>query len=221
MPIAPSPAFIADGMNLAVKNAKRLYNDAKLLFDSGSFPTSASLAALSIEESGKVAILREIALARNAKELKNGWRAYRSHRDKNLAWLLPDLVSSGARTLDELFSLVDPNSSHTAVLDQFKQAGFYSDCALEKVWTDPTVVINRQLAQTILLSAASLLSRRTHTAKEIELWISHVGPVWKADMQSMKTALLSWQHAMVKEGLTIEGSPTMEAFLFGASSGEG
>ncbi|MGM0985309.1 MAG: AbiV family abortive infection protein, partial [Pseudomonadota bacterium] len=48
-----------------------------------------SLATLSIEESGKVSILRAMSLARDEKELKEEWRRYRSHTNKNVQWILP------------------------------------------------------------------------------------------------------------------------------------
>ena len=55
------PEQIAQGMNAARRNAQRLADDAKLLLSAKRYPTAASLAILSIEESGKVSILRGIA----------------------------------------------------------------------------------------------------------------------------------------------------------------
>jgi len=49
-------------MNAATRNARRLAADARLLLDAGRLPTAAALATLSIEETGKVSILREIAV---------------------------------------------------------------------------------------------------------------------------------------------------------------
>lgn len=206
---------LAAGMNAALENAARLFRDAEELFASESFPSSASLAILSIEESGKVAVLREMSLARSSAERKECWRAYRSHKRKNVAWFMRDLVASGARTLDELYPLVDPASDHPTVLDQFKQAGFYTDCFDERNWSLPTTVITEDFARSALLRAEALLSSRKHTAREVELWVEHVGPVWKSDMHCMKQGVLDWQQAMLREGLTIEGSITMAAFLFG------
>jgi hypothetical protein len=72
----------------------------------------------------------------------------------------------------------------------------------------------------MLLRAKALLSSRKHTPREIELWVEHVGPVWKSDMNSMKQGVLGWQQAMLREGLTTEGSITMAAFLFGPAVSE-
>ena len=52
-----TPAQIAEGMNAAICNARRLEGDAQVLFDLERYPTAASIAVLSIEESRKVSIL--------------------------------------------------------------------------------------------------------------------------------------------------------------------
>ena len=95
-----SPAQIAHGINAARRNARRLADDAKLLLDSGRYPTAAAIAALSVEESGKSSVLRGLALSPNVDVRRNAWRDYRSHRSKNAAWILPELVAKGARDLD-------------------------------------------------------------------------------------------------------------------------
>ena len=217
----PSAQVIAEGMNLAVRNAGRLLTDAKTLLASGSFATAASLAALSIEESGKVALLRTVALAKTEKELKDAWREYRSHKSKNFAWLLPDLVKSGASTLDELYPLVDPNSSHPTVLDQIKQSGFYTDLLPGNLWSYPSQAVSEELARSLVDRSKSLLSKRSHTAREVELWVEHVGPTWRGSMADMKASVERWHSAMVQEGLTFESVSTMRDFLFGPSKREG
>jgi hypothetical protein len=60
---------VAAGINAATKNAKRLSEDAALLFEAGRFPSAVSLAILSIEESGKASILRSLRLPRPVKML--------------------------------------------------------------------------------------------------------------------------------------------------------
>ena len=60
---------IAEGMNRALANASRLADDAQALFDQRRIPSAIALSILSIEESGKVSILRQISLADDLKEL--------------------------------------------------------------------------------------------------------------------------------------------------------
>jgi hypothetical protein len=62
-----SPKQAAEGMNAAAQNAKRLCEDAQLLFEARKFPTACALAILSIEESGKLPFLREIACVKDKK----------------------------------------------------------------------------------------------------------------------------------------------------------
>src|SRR5260221_5909890 len=67
---ALAPQQVADGMNAAGRNAKRLYEDAELLFNASRFASACALAVLSIEEAGKVSVLRGISTASGEKELK-------------------------------------------------------------------------------------------------------------------------------------------------------
>ena len=76
-------------MNVAIRNARRLANDARTLLDLERYPTAASIAVLSIEESGKVSILRHSAMARDLPGCRKIWRDNRNHQSKNFAWYCP------------------------------------------------------------------------------------------------------------------------------------
>ncbi len=56
---------LAEGMNAAQANARRLVDDARLLLNEGRYATAVALCVLAIEEAGKRRILRELALARD------------------------------------------------------------------------------------------------------------------------------------------------------------
>src|SRR6266511_636276 len=79
---------IAEGMNAAARNARRLYDDAEILFREKRFPSSCSLAILSIEEAGKMAVLRELSCASTKARVNEAWRRYGDHREKNAQWIL-------------------------------------------------------------------------------------------------------------------------------------
>jgi AbiV family abortive infection protein len=208
-----SPADISKGMTAAARNSRRLANDAMTLLAAGSLPTAASLATLAIEEAGKLSILRALALAKSDAEIKEEWKAYRSHTSKNVAWLLPTLAAAGVRKLDDLRPLFDEKSDHPFLLDQLKQLGFYTDCLGNGHWTIPTEVIDESLAR-MLVDVADLLAKDTEVSEqEIQLWIEHVGPVWKKDSAWMKTALANWYVAMQAAGLAPEGENKMEQFI--------
>jgi AbiV family abortive infection protein len=185
-----SASEIAAGINAANVNALRLANDAQKLLETGSFPTAASLAALSIEESGKVSILRQLSTATTADEIKASWKSYRSHTRKNVQWLLPELAVKGARTLEDLRPLFDENAEHPFILDQLKQLGFYTDCLGNKNWSIPSNVINEELSQSLVKTAKLLAGKSEITIQEIELWIEHVGKESNSDFDSMKEALM-------------------------------
>jgi AbiV family abortive infection protein len=206
-------AQIADGMNAAAANAKRLYEDAKLLFESSRYPSSLALSSLSIEESGKLSILRSLALARNQGEVEDTWREYRTHTRKNMLWPFLDLVSGGARKLSDFRPLVLDGADHPSLMDNIKQLGFYTDCLGNAHWSNPSDVIDATLAESILRIAEFLLPKHNVTEKEIKLWIKHLKPVWKQDMEIMEAALVSWHRAMHDAGL-MSGDPSdMEKFI--------
>jgi AbiV family abortive infection protein len=187
-------AQVAEGINAAIENAKRLADDAALLLEAGRFPTAASLAALAIEEAGKDAILRQLALAHDDKGAAEAWREYRSHTRKNVMWVFVDLVASGARKLDDFAPIFDPTSDHPDVLDQVKQLGFYTDCLGKAHWSCPAIVVNEGLAHALVRTAKVLSSSTdTVTVREIELWIEHLGPVWSRHPSWRERALENCQ----------------------------
>jgi len=163
-------------MNAAERNARRLLEDAETLLLARRFPSAASLAILSIEEAGKVSILRGLAVAKSAGDLAAAWKDYRSHTAKNVAWILPQLAASGARCLDDLRALYDETSDHPHVLDQLKQIAFYTDCLGQAHWTVPDEVVDGQLAEMLVGIARIFAKARVHSARAVELWIEHIGP---------------------------------------------
>jgi AbiV family abortive infection protein len=203
----------AAGMNAATENAKRLQEDAQALLDAGRASTAASLAALSIEESGKVSILRQLATATTSEEVAAAWKSYRSHTRKNVQWLLPDLAVKGARKLEDFRSLFEVGAEHPVVLDHVKQLGFYTDCLGNCHWSVPTEVVDSQLAKSLVQIAKLLVRRRETTVTEIELWVTHVGSASKGDLSAMKQALVAWYAAMQEAGLYQSGINEMERFI--------
>jgi AbiV family abortive infection protein len=206
-------AEAADGMNAAARNARQLAADAKLLLDAERYPTAAALAGLSIEESGKVSILRELATETTPEGLRDQWRRYRDHRSKNGAWLLPELAAKGARRLGDLAETVNRDSEHTALLNIIKQIGLYTDCYRRGHWSEPVQVIDANLARSLVRTADILAGKEEVTAREMELWVEHVRPVWRTP--EMAYALLRWATAMYNEGLTKRTPESYARFLVG------
>lgn len=200
-------------MNAATANAQRLADDADMLLAAERFPTAASLASLSIEESGKVSILRGLATATSDNEVLEVWKSYRSHTRKNVQWQLPQLALQGARKLDDLRPLFYGESDHPFVLDHLKQLGFYTDCLGKGHWSIPNEAIDETLARMLVQTAKLLVSKREVSAQEIELWTQHVGSAPKNDLALMKHSLVTWYAAMQEAGLRPQGINEMERFI--------
>jgi AbiV family abortive infection protein len=193
-------ADLAKGMNAARRNATRLLDDAKFLLESDRFASALALAILSIEESGKVSILRGLAIAPTQEIAWQSWRDYRSHRRKNTQWILPELVKRGARTLEALRLATEP-AVHTELLDSVKQIAFYTDCLGNKNWSEPSFVIDGGLAREIVALASTLVKGSDVSETEIRLWIEHLKPAYGQPLPIMKAALKAWRVAMVEHGL--------------------
>ena len=208
-----TPAQIADGMNAALDNAHRLVVDAEILIKARAFASASSLAILAIEEAGKISVLRELSLACSDTDVIAAWKDYRSHTKKNVSWILPELIAKGARKLEDFRPIFDSTSDHPYVLDQLKQIGFYTDCLGNAHWSKPVEVIDEPLAHTLVETARAFANGPRHTAKEIQLWIEHLGPVWKKDMAWMKQALINWHKAMQMAGLAHGNQDGFENFV--------
>lgn len=208
-----TPAQIAEGMTRALTNADRLAEDAASLLKAGCVPSAVALAILSIEESGKVTLLRQMATAVEEKEWAELWKAYRSHTKKNTLWIVGELVQRGARTLDELRSMVDPDSDHPDILDQLKQLSIYTDCFRDAKWSSPIDLDLNTTAHYLVKMAQILGKSKTVTAEEIQLWKKHLLPVKDAPMETQKAAVAAWFDDMRRLGLSEASPEEVGAFL--------
>lgn len=207
------PVQIADGMTRALKNAERLAEDAELLLKARRTPSAVALAILSIEESGKVAILRQMVIASEEKEWADLWKAYRSHTKKNILWICGELIQRGAKTLDELRAVVDPDSEHPDILDHLKQLSIYTDCFKDAKWSSPTDVDLEAMAPYLVQMAQIFGRQKTVAADEIQLWQKHLLPVKGAPMYMQKVAVAAWYQEMRLLGLSEASAEEVEAFL--------
>jgi AbiV family abortive infection protein len=189
----------AEGMNAAARSAKRLCEDAEILMAAKRFPSACAMAILSIEESGKRSVLRELACATNKARINAAWRRFGDHREKNAPWIMIELALKGARTLDELSPCFDRQSDHPDLLNSVKQLCFYADCYGDAHWSEPHEVIDEKLAGTIVGIAKTLVPIGEVTEREVELWVRLVGPHW--GKPSMKRAAFDYQMALQAEGL--------------------
>ncbi len=195
------PDQIAEGINLATQNAIRLSEDAQILFNAKRYPSALALAILSIEEAGKVPILRSLSTAQTKEEVINIWRNYRSHVKKNVLWPILHIMGEGVKTLDDFRPIFNPNSEHPYLLDQLKQTSIYTDCLGKANWSEPLKVIDKDLAKQLIQIAKILPSKRKTTSMEIELWVKHMKNIDQSDEKKSKEALFKWYGDMKASGL--------------------
>lgn len=204
----------SEGILLARKNASRLIADADLLLEADRHASASALAILAIEELGKVQIIKTILLRADGADLKQGWKEYRSHRAKNVLWILPKLAAEGARTMMQVRKATHIDGDHTAMLDAVKQLCFYTDCFNESPrWSDPGDAVDPSFAHSIIATAKMLHQERVTTARELQLWVEIVKPHY--EKPSMALALLAFQEVVFREGLTTISPESLEAFVRG------
>jgi AbiV family abortive infection protein len=182
------------GISAALRNAKRLRDDAITLFNVGSYATALSLAVLAIEECGKYGVIHRILIAKSDKQRKEHWQEYTTHTAKNVSWVVSNLVQAGASHIDDFNILGDETSIHPFVLDDLKQWGLYTDCR-GMFWSDPAKIISRQMAFEVIRQAKDQV-RNTHEVTEDQLaaYLKHLSQVWTedprdADQSKVKKAL--------------------------------
>jgi len=214
-PLTPEEA--SNGIALARKNAARLLADAELLLGAERHPSASALAILAIEEIGKVQIIKRIALHTTESDLKAAWKEYRSHRAKNVMWILPKLAAEGARTMQQLKDATDIDGEHTEMLDAVKQLSFYTDCFGENGrWSEPGEAVDLEFAPAILAVAKILTREEQTTVRELQLWVQYVRPHY--GKPSMAGAMIAFQHHLFQEGLTMTAPEALELFMRGRSS---
>jgi AbiV family abortive infection protein len=190
---------VADGINAAIRNSKRLAADAKLMLDAKRYPTAAALAIYSLEETEKVSTLRALSVAQTKDELGQAWEDYRSNRTQNSAWIAAELDSKGAGHLSGFSEAMEKDAYHSSMLTIIKRLGLHTECYRKGYWSEPSVVIDANAAAVLVRIAENACAKNEISDREIALWVEHVGPAWHSS--KMPDALLRWAQAMEEEGL--------------------
>ncbi len=190
---------VADGINTAIRNAKRLAADAKLMLDAKRYPTAASLAIISIEETEKVSTLRAMSVAQSKDELAQAWEDYRGNRPQGTAWIAAELDAKGAGHLSGFSEAMEKDDHHPGMLAILKRLGVHTECYRKGYWSEPAVVIDANAAAVLVRIAEQACAKNEISDREIALWVEHVGPAWHSS--KMPDALLKWAQAKEEEGL--------------------
>jgi hypothetical protein len=107
--------------------------------------------------------------------------------------------------------LADANADHTRLADDVKQVSAYVDRYGERCWSEPAEVVDRDLAETFLRAAEILVPAGETSAREMELWLEHIGPAIKTGQTIV--AARAWNDAMVREGLKPDDRDYWSTFL--------
>jgi AbiV family abortive infection protein len=187
-----TPIKAAEGIKVIMENSLSLLSDAILLFENNRFERAFTLSILSIEESGKIPILRSILLEDNQKELNKLWKNFRTHTEKNWALFFLKIPVDESTKLEDFKALFDNTNNQGQEFENLKQLSIYTELFKNSNWHSPKNLISEKLAKNTLnttkLFVNDNLSAMT-TEPELELWIKHLKPVWKSDMNLMKDAL--------------------------------
>ena len=210
-------AEIVEGMNAAEQNAVRLLRDAELLLSAERYPSATAVAILSIEESGKVTVLRDLSTAPDADEVKRVWRDFRSHTKKNRTWIFPELILKGVGTNSLYAKLFDPDSDHPALLDALKQVAIYTDCLAKRHWAKPWEAATQSLASTMVENARVFARDKQYSVEHIELWVQYIGPARKMGASgAIIDAFLRWEQqantTRMGNGVSSEADDERSAF---------
>lgn len=147
-----NPFQIAEGIRSVKNNGARLFKDAELLYEQKRFPSASSLAILTIEEFGKIPILRRMALANSPNQWQACWRDFSNHLAKSLSWMIPFLIRSDEKSTEDQYRLFK-ESRDPELLNSLKQLGFYVGCYGKAHWALPDKVMEQENADVAMRSA--------------------------------------------------------------------
>jgi AbiV family abortive infection protein len=208
-------------MAAARRNATRLAQDAELLLSQGRWASASSLAILSIEESGKIGVLRRLSVVPDARAMSKAWQGYRSHHHKLGVPIGVDLAGVSLTDPAAIAQAIEDTAKVVKNMDVRKQAGFYTDCVPgaggQPLWSEPERMISEEHAREVVYCANLLLTKREVSLREIELFIEHVGPV--VGTPKIIDGWRKWSVAMDSEGLLTETLEEHENRVLGSIFG--
>jgi AbiV len=146
-------------------------------------------------------------------ELKDGWKNYRSHTQKNRMTAAFDFIMKGATRLEDFRDMFRPDAVHAQLFDNVKQLGVYSDCLGNVHWSEPSNVVDEKLSRFLVTLAEVVARAGFATELEIDLWARHFSDVPKENMTALTAALGDWYEDMQRHGLAPPGENEMKRFV--------
>ncbi len=107
------------------------------------------------------------------------------------------------------------------MLDKLKQVCLYSDCYGKVHWHRPAGIVSEDLVRHLMKTAELFAAGRDVTAREMELWAHHMGPVRRRSHGWQRKALANWYAQLQAEGLAPQGENVMANFIWGVEQPDG
>jgi len=212
-----TPKSASEGIHTAKTNATRLLDDADMLYKNGCYPSACALAALAIEEMSKPAIIRKIVIADSPQERAHAWKLFSSHHDKGAPWIVPHLIKENATYEDFVEDFM--RNRDPLLLDSLKQISIYCDCYGKSHWSLPSEVIEKDLAELIMVSSKILNLSGQFTLLDSEegvrLWKNHMEGCFSVGYVTANNKIVEFFAKAYNQGLLHEHRiPQSVAFDF-------
>ncbi|GBD95239.1 MAG TPA: AbiV family abortive infection protein [Nitrospirae bacterium] len=135
---------IVGGISCCLENAKELFLDAQILRRSQRYPRALSLLLMSMQEAGKIEILRKMASISSGdqKKWKKLWKQFRSHEIKDALGYSHKICTEFSKSAGDIFweqLIYDKNFS--SAKEKARQFALYVDyIASDNEWWSPSAV---------------------------------------------------------------------------------
>ena len=194
-----NPFQIAEGIRCVKLNGARLFSDAELLYKQERFPTASSIAILSIEEFGKVPILRRMALATSSNEWRACWKDFANHLVKSLSWMVPFLLKDSQAKTEEQYQMFQEKQD-PQLLNSLKQLGLYVGCYGNAHWSCPDAVIERENAD-VAMHCARFVSKASQPSpydapSALHEWTKHMAGCYSVDHITANNKVVAYLKAL-------------------------
>lgn len=172
-------------------NAARLARDAKLLLESGRFPSAAMMAVMALEEISRVFHPIEILTAGSDRQRQQAWKTFRGiwHAFPWAVFARDERLMSDAE-LDAMLSFI-------------RMLGRRSECIEPGIWIDPGELITAALAASIVTIAESFCAKPISLGS-VEVWME-LAKSLPANI-STRASMRKFQAALESKGLMAEAS---------------
>ena len=153
MTIKLTPANLFAGRKKALQNANELFDDAKILFDTGRYARAFFLIQIATEELGKYGIMAtsSISALHGSLDWKRFWQRFRGHKNKTEhLLLLEDLNQFISEKQKDLLN-IEENKKYSSMQENVKMKSLYCDIIDgSEDFILPSQIISRKLCETAL-----------------------------------------------------------------------